>query len=243
MNNTINLKEIFVSAFSITKKNFWNFLAVGVLFLLLSILGEEDSLILSLISIIGLVYINVCLTFAMFKLSDGESIKLKEFFIWPKNGFKMIFADILAKVFVIIPLFALGFLVFLSFLSNIPEAVSLTVACILLVIFIYFSIRLSLVKYHALASEDKILPSIVNAFKLTKGRVFLIFRFGLISLGLIIIGIILVLIGLLWAIPTVMIAQVLFYKAVLAKEFLVKKDENLAVEIQPVELPISTHTE
>ncbi len=241
-NTNIVLKDIFSASFKKAKSHLFDFLVITICFIIISMFdsrtkGSGINVIGSLISFLGSMYLSISLFGAVLKIEDGETVKLKDFFVWPKNGFKMFFADLVSKLAIVPFMVAIVAIVAVTFIASSGVGMSGIVIALLglllsIPIAVFISVRLSLSKYFALDTGSGVIDSIKMSYKATKGYFWTIFIFGLLSGLIVFIGFIALVIGLLWAIPTVTIAQVALYRVFNPKK------SNLP-EIQPVELPAS----
>ncbi len=239
-NITLKAKDLYLSAFKKTKENFFKFLAVGFCFVVLSFIdpsGEKGASMVflrSLVSFVGSIYLSISMYRAILDITNDKTVSFSEFFIWPKNGFKMLFTDILAKL-AIAP-FIIGVIVLAIALGvGGSAAIGLVFAILGLIISIpvaiFLSVRLSLAKYFALDTGSGVIDSIKNSYKVTKGYFWKLIALNLFGLLVMVLGLLALVIGLFWAIPTVIIAQVMIYKA-----FSRTNEPSLVPEIQPLEL-------
>ncbi len=224
MENNINLdsKEIFSFAFASTKKYFAKFFVVVLALGILSAISPEDtngpiSSLLSLISIVGTFYVTIAMYGAIFKILSGQDVSIGDMFTWPKNGLKMLWANILAGLAIAPFLITAIILGVGSFFSTLGGGGSATIVLSLItlslaLLAVYFSIRLMFAKYYALDTGAGAVESVKYSWGLTKGKFLSLFWLSILMGCIVILGIIALIIGLFWAIPTVLIAQVLIYK-------------------------------
>jgi membrane-anchored glycerophosphoryl diester phosphodiesterase (GDPDase) len=245
-NVVLNSKDIFSFAFTGAKKNFKNFFIVLVCFMVLEVInpnkpGESLGFLRSIISTIGSVYLSISLYSAVFKIVNGQEVVLKDFFAWPKNGFKMLWSGIVSGL-LIVPIFILGLVIagvlgLIGAFSNAMPFVYAVIGLIVIVPSVYISTRVMLAKYHALLNGSGVVDSIKESIKMTKGKVLRIIWLYVIMIGIAILGALALVIGLFWAIPTIIIAQVLIYKTLSGD---VSNSGNITnnvlPEVQPLEL-------
>lgn len=238
---TLKAKDLYSLAFKKTKEHFFKFLAVGFCFFLLGLIdpsGEKGAnmvFIRTLISFFGSIYLSISLFSALLDIANNKTVTLANFFTWPKNGFKMFFTDLVAKL-AVAP-FIVGIIVLsVSLGVGVNAVVGLIFAIIGLIVAIpvsiFLSVRLSLAKYLALENGSGIVESIKKSYNLTNGYFWILLVLNLYGGLVILLGLVALIVGLLWAIPTVIIAQVLIYKA-----FSDKMKSHLVPEVENLELP------
>ncbi len=109
------------------------------------------------------------------------------------------------------------------FLTRIVTAVLIGVGMVLLIVpGIYVAARLYLYEYYVVDQKLNTIEAISASWEVTKGHVWQIIGIGLLSFGILLLGTLALGIGLLWAIPTVKLAQATLYKK------LTSHDEYLA---------------
>jgi hypothetical protein len=251
MNNTqkISPKEIFSFGLKNAKKYFWQFLAFMVVYGIFNALiptvdeGEVMSAAQGIGFFVGLIatyYLSMCLYSVTIKLGRGYTVSLKDFFIWPKNGFKSIWTSIV-QLLVFVPFILLmGLSAFLIGLGTGVSSVILTVIGSILIIvtiifFIFVVVRLYFSAFYSLETGEWAFPSIKQSWTATKGRVWFLIWLGIISMGIILLGILAIVVGLLWAVPTVIIALGYTYT-----KFFPIHNNNAEIIAQPTE--ITEHT-
>jgi uncharacterized membrane protein len=249
-NLVLNPKDIFSFAFSSAKKNFKYFFVVLLCFFLLELINPDkpgDSLfyLRSIIYIIAGAYVTVSLYSAVFKIVDGSQVSLKDFFTWPKNGFKMISTTIVSSL-IVVPFFIVlvllaGFFGIMGAMNGLLLVIGFIVALFLIGSLVYISIRLMFAKYYSLDTGTGPMDSIKESMRVSKGQVSKLIWLQFIMLGVGLLGILALFIGLLWAIPTIIVAQVLVYRT-LAGKFSNSHDiiSNTLPEVQPLELQANT---
>jgi uncharacterized membrane protein len=249
-NVVLNPKDIFSFAFSGAKKNFKSFFLVLLCFFLLELINPSKtddlvSSIRSLIYIIAGAYLTISLYSAVFKIVDGTQVGLKDFFTWPKNGFKMVMATIVSSL-ILVPFFVIlvllaGLFGLMGIMNGLMMVIGFIVALVLIGSLVYLSIRLMFAKYYALDTGSGPMDSIKESMRISKGQVSKLIWLQFVMLGVGLLGILALFIGLFWAIPTIIIAQVLIYKTLAGK---VSNSQNIIdnklPEVQPLELQANT---
>src|SRR3989344_1410175 len=255
--NTQNLssKEIYSFGFKNAKKHFWSFLVLFLVYLVASFIfmpkikeDETISLFQGILYIIGYIisiYLMMSMYSATLKIVRGYEVKMKDFFTWPKTCLKTLWTCVVS-VLVLLPAIFVGGLLF-GFLgafglmagNAIAVIIAIIIGLVLLIITVHLAIRVSFSKYYTLDTGSWAIASIKKSFELTKGRVWSLLGLVIIGLLIEILGLIAIFIGLLWAIPTVLIAQVYIYHLLMGgKENQLMEDRSVAPIVpQPSELP------
>lgn len=224
MENNINLdsKEIFSISFANARKHFWKFFAAVLVLVVLSGISPEEvrgplSFVLAVISVVGTVYVTITMYGGVFKMLSGQEVLIGDMFAWPKNGFKMLWANILSGLAVapfILLAFVLGVGSFFSLfggagsVSTVLGLITLALALVAL----YLSIRLMFAKYYALDKGAGAVDSIKYSWSITKNNFLRLFWLAILMMCVVFIGILALLVGIFWAIPTVLVAQIVIYK-------------------------------
>ncbi len=250
MNNTQKLspKEIFSFGFKNAKKYFWQFFGFFIVYMIFSLLSpsvEEGEMMTALqglgllVSFIGTIYLNLCLYNATIKIAREKSVTMKDFFTWPKNGFKAIWTGII-QMFALAPAMLFLILGIMLIAFSAKSSVILFALGVILVVasfiaYVYLAIRLYFSSFYSLETGEWAFPSIKKSWHSTKGRVWFLIWLSIITLGVILLGILAIFIGLLWAIPTGIIAFTFTY----AKLFPLQHKESEII-VQPVEIPDNT---
>jgi len=113
---------------------------------------------------------------------------------------------------------------------------SLSLVIVGSVVSIYVSLRLYFAMFYSLETGSWAIASIKKSWEITQGRVGRIIVLGIISTGIVILGVLVIMIGLLWAMPTVIIAYVYIYTKLLPNNIdMNHTDSNIIV--QPTEIP------
>lgn len=253
MENNINLntKQVFSFSWEKAKKNLLSFFVVLLAYIVLNAFApNQNNGIMSsvlgfigwLISFVGSIYLGVSVSYAILSIARGREVEMKDFFKWPVNGFKSLWAGIVSGIIII------GFMLFtylpVVFLivggvatKNIAMVIIGAVISLLLICaLVYVSARLYFVKFYALETGSWAMPSIKKSIEITKGKTARIIWLMFVSVGIIILGLIAIFIGLIWAIPTVMIAYAYIYTLLMPAH----ADTNSEITVQPQELNASS---
>lgn len=252
MNNTHNLnsKEVFSFGFSIAKKYFWQFFVIIFLFAILNAMSPDSnhmssfktmSSFGSIISILGSMYLGMSVGFAIIKIARGQEVKFKDFFIWPKTGFKAIWAGIVSGLIIGASFFI--FLMSVVLLSRtlvfsgiiISMILGLLMSIIFFGLFIYLIIRLYFVRFYALETGASAIESIKKSLEITKGNNSRLLILMIMSIGIAILGMLALFVGLFWAVPTVMVAWAYVYTKLYKIED-TNIENNTDIISQPIEI-------
>lgn len=98
-------------------------------------------------------------------------------------------------------------------LGNMMAVIILALIAIALVVMaLWLAIRLSYAPYVAIFDNKWPIEAVKRSWAITKGNISTIIWLALLSLGAVILGALALVIGLLWAFPTVMVANLYLYK-------------------------------
>ena len=214
------------SGWNVAKANIFFFLGILAILLLAtfvpSVIASEltsrSSLASSLIDIIQII-INLVLSIGLIKISlkfvDGAKPKMSDLYqnISALMVAKYLIASLLsglASVAAAIPGLALLFILLattksylLSFLAGL---------LVILIGVVYVQLRLGQFKYAIVDRNAKIIESLKYSWSITKGNVAKLLLFTIEVAGVVILGFLVFGIGLLWAIPTVLVASAHAYR-------------------------------
>jgi hypothetical protein len=245
----LSTKEIFSFGFSSSKKYFWYFVLLFLISIVVSVIGEIPF-IGWFVSMVFSIYLSVCFLNTIIKISRNAEIRFKDFFIWPKSGFRTILTSSVTAL--IIGVFSLiSFLtalpIFLAVKNSSPISplaiISGIIFIAVLLVIIHVIIRLSFAKFYAIENNTWPKESIKTSWNGTKGYSGDILFIWIISIGVIIIGILALVIGLFWAIPTIYVVQAFVYTKLFQnnEENTIKYENNVVV--QPLELESLENTD
>lgn len=253
MNNTHNLnsKEVFSFGFNIAKKYFWQFFVIIFLFIVLNAMSPDSkssfnivSSFMGFVGFIGSIYLGISVGFTIIRIARGQEVEFKDFFIWPKTGFRAIWAGIVSGFIIGASLFVfLMSIILLSkalFLSGILISMILgsLMSIIFFVLFIYLIIRLYFVRFYALETGSSAIESIKKSLELTKGNNSRLLILMIMSIGIAILGMLALFVGLFWAVPTIMVAWAYVYTKLYKIEGL-NVEHNTDIISQPIEIASS----
>ncbi len=243
----LNIKEIFSYSFEKAKKNFLPFAASIFAFMVVAMIEPNEKThsfrtLRSLISLFGSVYLSMAMYNAVFKIIKEEAITVKDFFTWPVNGFKTLWAEIVSKL-IIAPVFFAMIIIAMTIgftgLSGIAKAIVAAVFIgALFAVMLHLTLRLMFAKYFALEKGYGVKESIKASWSSTKGNTGRILWVSIVGMGIVILGILALLVGLFLAIPIVVISQMVMYKK-LTNSSLVSSEiagGSILPEVQPLEL-------
>lgn len=248
---TLNSKEIYSFGFKNAKKHFWSFFVLFIVYMILNALGGDEKSPMTLmrgigelISLVGSIYLGISLTAAVLKIARGETVTMKTFFTWPTYGFKSLWTGIVSGLALFIPI-VLCIVLSAPFFAGVTSGkpivaiIGLILSIPVIIFTIYLAIRIIFSKFYALETGSWAMVSIKKSFAATKGKVGRLIILAIISLGVVLLGVIALFIGLLWAIPTVVLAQVYIYTLLFPKQ---NNMNNLETEVivQPTEIPAHT---
>lgn len=193
---TFSPKEAIKFGWEIAKPNWKFFLGVFAVNIVLSLFpklaGQENFLrtLLEIISSVLSFFLNMRLVRALLEFSQGGVFEFRNLFVFEK-----------LKT-------ALNF-----FLSEVLSALIFLAGLILLIIpGIIFAYRLSFTQYFVLDKNLGAIDAVKESWKVTKGSVLNLIALSLLSLLILIAGVLALVVGLLWAFPTVMVAQAYVYR-------------------------------
>lgn len=252
MNNTENnyllAGPIIKKSFLLARKYFWYFLLVIFLFGIIFLLFFVKIIILNILAFLLMFYFSTTLSNALLNLVRKGNLQVSNFFIWPKNGFRAILTSIVSLLIIALPFIFLILLSFgfSSFLKDQKEmSIFLTLVMFLGIMILYLIsgyITLCVMFSKMISLEEGLNPikSIKKSFKGVKGNKINILAIFLALMILMEFFVFLTLgIGIFWAIPTVLIAQVYIYTLLSPKQ---NNNSNTTIEIQPTEIPAHTIT-
>lgn len=241
MNPTQNLspKEIFSFGFTNAKKYFWQFLLWLVVYVVCSMIP--------VLNIFGVIYLLMSGYFTFIKIARGEEVTLKTFFTWPKNGFRALWSYIVYELALMAMIGIMTVPVVFLMLSGIKEhsVIMITIGGIIILLcfiaFIYYGIRMYFAIFVSLEDGSWAIASIKKSWEITKDKVWSIIWVSIVSIGVMLLGAIALGIGLLWAMPTIIIAWAYVY-VILAPKNNVMANSSTVIEVQPTEIPAHTVT-
>ena len=248
MNDKVNLapKEIFSFGFKNAKKYFGPFFVWLLAYLVASSIspqeGQSEMLFARLIiSLVATVYLTMSLYNSFIKISRGHDVTMKDFFVWPSHGFKAIWTQIVQSMVLLVAMIPVGVSIILITVGTskhlvVLETLGIVLSFFSIIFLFYFLLRIGFSYYYSLETGSWAIASIKKSCANTKGRVLKLLWIGIISLGIILLGAIALLIGLLWALPTVAVA----YAFVYTKLFPVG-DTEAKIIVQPTEIPAHTN--
>lgn len=234
--NIVNLssKEIFSFGFRNAKKYFWHFFLFFIVYFVLSFVP--------ILSIFSGVYLSFALYSVVLKISRGENVELKTFFTWPKNGFRALWTAIVSGViFASCILVAYIPIIIVAMISSTPNSNVLTLIAALLVtlgvvLFFYVFVRINFSRLYSLETGLGAIPSIKKSWEVTRGVTGRIIILIIVGYGIIVLGFLAIIVGLLWAIPTTVIAYIYIYTKIFSTNDQLTNTENQIIS-QPAEIP------
>ncbi len=209
-NSNLRIKGLFISSWKIYKDNWFNFILIGLIFLLVSLIGTysngfefnnitgdvvyNTSTIMKFISYIIYVYISIGFVRFLLKLVDGRKAKIRDIF----HGVDSIEHFIFVILVAIITSFVIMFGTVLFVIPGIIAALGLM-----------FS------KYIIIENKGgnvEVIDAIKNSWYITKGYRWRLLWICIILILFNFIGLLLLIIGLIITVPVSILITVLLYR-------------------------------
>ena len=243
--NYLLVGPVIKKGFLTAHRYFWHFLLVIFIYAVVFLLSVSvENIIIDILCFLFMLYFSTTVSNALLKLNRGGDLKISNFFIWPKNGFKAIFISIISVLIICLPILLLFLIItpFSSIISN-PKDPSFISVIFLAWVFVfsylilgYLSVCLMFSKIISLEEGLNPIKSIKKSFKgvrknkinilaMTLTLVMLTEFFVILTLG----------IGILWAIPTIMVSVSYAYTQIFPLNVASLENKN-EIEVQSLEI-------